>query len=160
MQAPIRVDPSPEIVQPDEEAAQAEMIRVFERIRKTTLKDDGRALRGVHAKALARRGTWHVKALARQDPRSSHRPAHGAAGSRRVARAGMVAPPGSYDVAMRRSTDSGDVLGDGVAFSPGHGLAAHRPLGSVIRARRAAYPRSAGFRAPHNGCPIHAPPRT
>lgn len=149
MQAPIRVDPSLEIVQPDEEAVQAEMIRVFERIRKTTLKDDGRALRGVHAKALAR-----------QDPRSSHRPAHGAAGSRRVARAGMVAPPGSYDVAMRRSTDPGDVLGDGVAISQWHGLAAHRPLGSVMRARRAAYPRSAGFRAPHNGCPIHAPPRT
>ena len=41
----------------------------------------------------------------------------------------------------------------GMAFSPWHGLAAHRPLGSVNRMRKDAYKRSAGFR----GCPIHEP---
>jgi len=62
-----------------------------------------------------------------------------------------VAPQESWsDDKVRR-------LDDGLAFSPWHGLAAHRPLGSVMRARRAVYPRSAGFRAEHNGCPIHAP---
>jgi hypothetical protein len=50
-------------------------------------------------------------------------------------------------------------LDDGLAFSPWHGIAAHRPLGSVMRARRAVYPRSAGFRSRHNGCPIHEPTR-
>ncbi|WP_144767464.1 catalase family protein [Methylobacterium dankookense] len=48
-------------------------------------------------------------------------------------------------------------LDDGLAFSPWHGLAAHRPLGSIMRARRAVYPESAGFRATHNGCPIREP---
>lgn len=48
-------------------------------------------------------------------------------------------------------------LDDGLAFNPWHGLEAHRPLGSIMRARRAVYPKSAGFRAEHNGCPIHEP---
>jgi hypothetical protein len=46
---------------------------------------------------------------------------------------------------------------DGLAFSPWHGLAAHRPLGSINRARKPAYEMSAGYRAEHNGCPIHEP---
>ncbi|ACA16180.1 conserved hypothetical protein [Methylobacterium sp. 4-46] len=46
---------------------------------------------------------------------------------------------------------------DGLAFSPWHGIAAHRPLGSIMRARRAVYPHSARFRAEHNGCPIREP---
>lgn len=48
-------------------------------------------------------------------------------------------------------------LDDGLAFSPWHGLAAHRPLGSIMRARRAVYPKSAGFWAEHKGCPLHEP---
>ena len=48
-------------------------------------------------------------------------------------------------------------IDEGLAFSPWHGLAAHRPLGAIMRARRAAYPASAGFRAERNGCPIHEP---
>ena len=46
---------------------------------------------------------------------------------------------------------------DGMAFSPWNALAAHRPLGAIMRARRATYPKSAGFRSEHNGCPLHAP---
>ncbi len=48
-------------------------------------------------------------------------------------------------------------IDDGLAFSPWHGLAAHRPLGGVMRARNTTYTSSAGFRASHNGCPIHEP---
>lgn len=48
-------------------------------------------------------------------------------------------------------------LNDGLAFSPWHGIAAHRPLGSIMRVRRAAYEMSAGFRGERNGCPIHEP---
>lgn len=46
---------------------------------------------------------------------------------------------------------------DGMAFSPWHGLAAHRPLGGVMRTRKPAYEMSSGFRASHNGCPMHEP---
>lgn len=48
-------------------------------------------------------------------------------------------------------------IDDGLSFSPWHGLEAHRPLGSIMRARRAAYPGSVAFRARHNGCPIREP---
>lgn len=44
-----------------------------------------------------------------------------------------------------------------MAFSPWHGLAAHRPLGGIMRVRKPAYEHSAGFRAEHSGCPIHEP---
>lgn len=46
---------------------------------------------------------------------------------------------------------------DGMSFSPWHGLAAHQPLGGIMRSRKPAYEMSAGFRARHNGCPIHEP---
>ncbi len=46
---------------------------------------------------------------------------------------------------------------EGLAFSPWHGLAAHRPIGGIMRARKPAYEMSANFRATRNGCPIHEP---
>ena len=49
------------------------------------------------------------------------------------------------------------VVDDGFSFSPWNGLAAHRPLGSINRARKPSYEMSADFRAEHNGCPIHEP---
>lgn len=48
-------------------------------------------------------------------------------------------------------------IDDGMAFSPWHGLEAHRPLGGIMRARRLAYEDSARFRGTRNGCPIHEP---
>jgi hypothetical protein len=48
-------------------------------------------------------------------------------------------------------------IDDGQSFSPWHGLAAHRPLGSIMRLREAAYRSSARFRSEHNGCPMHQP---
>jgi len=46
---------------------------------------------------------------------------------------------------------------DGLSFSPWHGLAAHRPLGSVMRLRKQAYEMSARFRAQHNQKPTEEP---
>jgi len=46
---------------------------------------------------------------------------------------------------------------DGVSFSPWHGIAEHRPLGAIMRARRPAYEASAGLRGQFNGCPMHEP---
>ncbi|WP_374679286.1 catalase family protein [Bosea sp. 47.2.35] len=48
-------------------------------------------------------------------------------------------------------------IDDGQFFSPWHGLAAHRPLGSIMRLRKAAYRSSARFRSEHSGCPMHQP---
>ena len=44
-----------------------------------------------------------------------------------------------------------------MAFSPWHGVAAHRPLGSIMRVRKVVYEGSAKFRSERNGCPIHEP---
>ena len=55
------------------------------------------------------------------------------------------------------SEERSHVVDDGFAFSPWHGLAAHRPLGSLNRTRKPSYEMSADFRAEHNGCPIHEP---
>lgn len=49
------------------------------------------------------------------------------------------------------------MVDEGMSFSPWHGLAAHRPLGGIMRVRKPAYEHSAGFRAQHRGCPIHEP---
>ncbi len=47
----------------------------------------------------------------------------------------------------------------GLSFSPWHALAAHRPLGSVMRARKSAYELSAKFRAENNHKPVTEPRR-
>jgi hypothetical protein len=54
-------------------------------------------------------------------------------------------PQDPYSDARRRYAD--DVL----SFNPWHTLEAHRPLGSIMRSRRAAYPRSSHFRHTVNG---------
>ena len=46
---------------------------------------------------------------------------------------------------------------DGLSFSPWHGLAAHRPLGSVMRVRKATYQVASQFRARHNNRKIEEP---
>ncbi len=48
-------------------------------------------------------------------------------------------------------------IDQGLAFSPWHALAAHRPLGSVNRARKMAYEMSAKFRSEHQGRKISEP---
>lgn len=46
---------------------------------------------------------------------------------------------------------------DAIAFNVWHGLAAHRPLGNINRARQEPYERSAAFRGRVNGCPMDEP---
>jgi len=48
-------------------------------------------------------------------------------------------------------------MDDGLSFSPWHGLAAHRPLGSINRVRRLAYAGSAHARSPRGRCPVEEP---
>ena len=54
----------------------------------------------------------------------------------------------------RGITDTSD---DQLAYNVWHGLAAHRPLGGVNRARNETYRKSHAFRAEFNGCPMHEP---
>jgi Catalase len=46
---------------------------------------------------------------------------------------------------------------DGMSFTPWHGLAAHRPLGGIMRARKVAYEVGRKFRAERNGRVIREP---
>ena len=57
----------------------------------------------------------------------------------------------AWDESRSRAID------EGFAFSPWHGVEDHRPLGSVMRARKATYEASARFRAEHNAQPIREP---
>jgi hypothetical protein len=48
-------------------------------------------------------------------------------------------------------------IDDRLAFNPLHGLTAHRPIGSIMRARKMAYRQLAQARAQRNGCSIIEP---
>jgi len=48
-------------------------------------------------------------------------------------------------------------IDDRMAFNPWHGIAAHRPIGSIMRVRKLAYAMSSRFRADHNQAPIVEP---
>lgn len=48
-------------------------------------------------------------------------------------------------------------MDDALAFSPWHGITAHRPLGSIMRVRQSVYAASSAFRGQFNGCPMHEP---
>ncbi|WP_250469143.1 MULTISPECIES: catalase family protein [unclassified Caballeronia] len=62
-----------------------------------------------------------------------------------------VAPQTSWSDSRAAAID------DGMAFSPWHGVEAHRPLGGVMRSRKPAYEMSSRFRGERNGCPMHEP---
>lgn len=59
----------------------------------------------------------------------------------------------SWDDDQSRATD------EALSYNIWHGIAAHRPLGNVNRARRETYRFSADFRRGFNGCPMHEPAR-
>ncbi|MEH3158713.1 MAG: catalase family protein [Sphingomonas taxi] len=59
----------------------------------------------------------------------------------------------SWDDAASEKTD------EALSYNIWHGIAAHRPLGNVNRARRDTYRFSADFRGQFNGCPMHEPAR-
>ncbi len=66
---------------------------------------------------------------------------------------------GTLRVARQDSWDEARVaaVNEGMRFSVWTGLAAHRPLGNINRARRDVYRHSADYRAAANRCPIHEP---
>lgn len=174
MQAPIRFDASLESMQPDEEEVQADMIRVFDKIQETTLTEYGHAVRSIHAKShglltgrltvlpdlpaplaqglCAAPGTYDVVLRLPTNPGDILDDSVPTPCGLAVM---VIGVPGERLPEAEEDTQ----VDDGLAFSPWHGIAAHRPLGSVMRARRAVYPRSAGFRFRHNGCPVHEPTR-
>lgn len=69
-----------------------------------------------------------------------------------VAVARIVVPPQpAWNDELSRQID------DGMLFSPWQALAAHRPLGGIMRSRKPAYEMSGQWRSEHNGCPLHHP---
>ena len=60
-------------------------------------------------------------------------------------------PQAAWSDALSRAVD------DGMSFNPWHGIAAHRPIGSIMRVRKMAYEMSVRFRAEHSGLPILEP---
>lgn len=62
-----------------------------------------------------------------------------------------AAPQASWSEARAAFVD------DGLSFSPWHGLAAHRPLGGIMRMRKSAYEMGKRFRAEKNGRRIEEP---
>ena len=62
-----------------------------------------------------------------------------------------AAPQAGWSLDLSRAVD------DGMSFSPWHGIQAHRPLGSIMRVRKAAYEMSSKFRAEHNGSEMIEP---
>ena len=50
-----------------------------------------------------------------------------------------------------------EAVDDRMTFSPWHGLSAQRPVGGVMRVRKAAYEAGKAFRAQHNGKTIAEP---
>jgi hypothetical protein len=60
-------------------------------------------------------------------------------------------PQAGWSEALSRAID------DKMSFSPWHGVAEHRPIGSIMRVRKAAYEMSSAFRAKHNGVELREP---
>ena len=62
-----------------------------------------------------------------------------------------AAPQAGWSESLSRAID------DGMQFNPWHALAAHRPIGSIMRVRKAAYAMSKAFRAARNGVAMTEP---
>lgn len=55
------------------------------------------------------------------------------------------------------SHERSQLVDDGMKFSPWNGIAAHRPLGQIMRLRKLAYERSAAFRSERNPTAVTEP---
>ncbi len=63
----------------------------------------------------------------------------------------LTIPPQDFDTAERKA------FGETLAFSPWHGITAHRPVGGINRLRRAVYDASAAYRRGSHGAHPQAP---
>jgi hypothetical protein len=64
----------------------------------------------------------------------------------------ITAPPqAGWNEALSRAID------DGMSFTPWHGILEHRPLGSIMRVRKAAYAMSSRFRFERTGIEVREP---
>lgn len=100
---PIRYDPAVEIIQPDEGETIAGLNKAFDTVLETTAKEDGHAVRSVHAKAHA---ILEGQLLVAGDlpPELAQ---------------GLFAQPGQHKVYLRISTNAGDILPDTISLPRG-----------------------------------------
>ena len=119
--------------------------------------DDPDAIRAaVRRDLMAEGGTWELRIQLNTDldamPIEDPRVEWDTACSPFITVATLDIPAqNSWDDAATARTD------DALSYSIWHGIAAHRPLGNVNRARRDTYKLSSDFRRGFNGCPMHEP---
>lgn len=133
---PLRYDPSVETPEADESETAAALADTLLSTSKTTCENGGHGLRSVHAKS-------HGLLVGQLEVMDGLPPVL-ASPCVTVARI-TVEPQMAWSPERSKAGD------DRLSFSPWRGLAAHRPLGSIMRMRRHAYAMSARFRAERNG---------
>lgn len=100
---PVHYNPALDPPEEDERELAEELARTMREIQETTFKDEGRALRSVHAKA-------HGLLKAKMEVPD---------GLPKTLSQGVFAKPGVYDVLMRFSTSPGDLMSDKVSTPRG-----------------------------------------
>ena len=137
MTAPIPFVPRFESLEDDEAQTSFDLQTTMRSISTKTYEGSGRALRSVHAKT-------HGLLVGELTVETGLPDAYAQ---------GLFAQPGTYPVVMRlraapqkaHGDDLACPVDDGMQFNPWHALAAHRPLGSIMRVRKAAYAMSKRF---------------
>lgn len=104
--SPVRYTPAVEEVQPDEQRVIEDLDETFDTILKTTAKEDGHAVRSVHAKAHA---ILEGKMVVMD-------------GLAPELAQGLFARPGEHKIYMRISTNAGDILPDTISLPRGLAL--------------------------------------
>lgn len=102
-QPPVHYRPDVETIEPDEAEVQQELAETFRKIIETTHADTGQALRGVHAKSHALL-QGQLEILDELPPEFAQ---------------GVFAVPRAFEVLVRISTGSGDILPDSVSILRG-----------------------------------------
>ena len=109
LKAPIQYSSALEEPKPSEDATIKKLNGHFREIMDTTLKDNGHAIRGVHAKSHGvLKGTLTVKENLQSDLAQ-----------------GMFATPGEHEVTLRMSTNAGDILHDRIPLPRGLAMKVH-----------------------------------
>ena len=152
---PVRYAASVETPEADEADAIQALLDTLRKISETTCRDGHHGLRGVDAKSHGLL-TGELRVQLCTDLASM--PVENASVEWPQAQSPYVSVarirvPAQLAWSAQRSL----AIDDGMAFDPWHALAAQRPLGSIMRARRVAHAAMAKLRAQQNQQPISEP---
>jgi len=117
----VRYTPDVEVVEPDEAETTAALIAAMQSISATTFKDEGKAIRSVHAKSHALLDA-ELTVLSGLSPELAQ---------------GLFAVPGTYTAHLRISTSPGDLMDDHVSAPRGLAVKVHGAPGEQLSASAA-----------------------